>query len=267
MVCFSSSFEEEENEIGEASTCLPASPPNLPRYQPISSFGPMTSDPRLSASQVTLLPSLPTHLVYLCFHAAPVPSSRATTAPEPILTEPKGAKKTLVAAAAQRIPPIVWVGSVSGLRKSESENRSVMFDSLQPCGLHSAWNSPGQNIKPRLRKIQIIPSGDGFHPASEFSWCCAPHFHPWFLPKHPDLLDQATLCCSRSSARAWTLAERPGGRHARPPCTAHLLNFQVESASWIPQGSLEQLAWDFLCPLLGHTAYCCPWTDVLRFLI
>ena len=96
---FSSSFEEEESEIGEASTCLPGSPPDLPRYQPISSFGPMTPDPCLSASQVTLLPPLPTHLVYLCFHAAPVPTSSATAAPEPILTEPTGAKKTFVAAA------------------------------------------------------------------------------------------------------------------------------------------------------------------------
>lgn len=116
-----------------------------------------------------------------------------------------------------------------------------------PRTVYSTWNSPGKNIKPRLRKVQLIPSADGFHPASEFSWCCAPHFHPWFLPKNPDLLDQATLCCSRSPARVWTLADHPGGRHARSPCTAHLLNFQVESASWIPQGSLEQPAWDFHC--------------------
>ena len=29
--------------------------------------------------------------------------------------------------------------------KSESENRSVMSNSLQPRGLYSPWNSPGQN--------------------------------------------------------------------------------------------------------------------------
>ena len=29
---------------------------------------------------------------------------------------------------------------------AESESRSVMFDSLRPNGLHSPWNSPGQNI-------------------------------------------------------------------------------------------------------------------------
>ena len=28
---------------------------------------------------------------------------------------------------------------------SESESRSVVSDSLQTCGLHSPWNSPGQN--------------------------------------------------------------------------------------------------------------------------
>ena len=31
-------------------------------------------------------------------------------------------------------------------RESESESRSVMSDSLQPCGLSSPWNSPVQNI-------------------------------------------------------------------------------------------------------------------------
>ena len=31
--------------------------------------------------------------------------------------------------------------------KSESESRSVVSDSLQPHGLHSSWNSPGQNTR------------------------------------------------------------------------------------------------------------------------
>ena len=31
------------------------------------------------------------------------------------------------------------------LWKDESESRSVVSDSLQPCGLYSPWNSPGQN--------------------------------------------------------------------------------------------------------------------------
>ena len=33
------------------------------------------------------------------------------------------------------------------LLKSESESRSVMYDSLQPQGLYSPWNSPGQNTR------------------------------------------------------------------------------------------------------------------------
>ena len=31
------------------------------------------------------------------------------------------------------------------IRKSESESCSVVFNSLQPHGLYSPWNSPGQN--------------------------------------------------------------------------------------------------------------------------
>ena len=31
------------------------------------------------------------------------------------------------------------------LTESESESHSVVSDSLQPCGLYSPWNSPGQN--------------------------------------------------------------------------------------------------------------------------
>ena len=30
--------------------------------------------------------------------------------------------------------------------ESESENRSLVSDSVQPHGLYSPWNSPGQNI-------------------------------------------------------------------------------------------------------------------------
>ena len=31
--------------------------------------------------------------------------------------------------------------------ESENESHSVMFDSLQPHGLHSPWNSLGQNTR------------------------------------------------------------------------------------------------------------------------
>ena len=38
----------------------------------------------------------------------------------------------------------IWFGSLFTL-ESESEYHSVMFDFLQPHGLHTPWNSPGQN--------------------------------------------------------------------------------------------------------------------------
>ena len=43
----------------------------------------------------------------------------------------------------------MWILNIiiflSVLQYSESESRSVMSDSLQPHGLYSPWNSPGQN--------------------------------------------------------------------------------------------------------------------------
>ena len=33
------------------------------------------------------------------------------------------------------------------IQECESENHSVVSDSLQPHGLYSMWNSPGQNIQ------------------------------------------------------------------------------------------------------------------------
>ena len=50
---------------------------------------------------------------------------------------------------------------------SESESRSVVSDSLRPCGLYSPWNSPGQNsgvgslsflqgIRHELSKITVV---------------------------------------------------------------------------------------------------------------
>ena len=39
----------------------------------------------------------------------------------------------------------IWMKGVSGEGREESESCSVMSNSLQPHGLDSAWNSPGQN--------------------------------------------------------------------------------------------------------------------------
>ena len=45
-----------------------------------------------------------------------------------------------------------------------SESHSVVSDSLQPHGLYSPWNSPGQNSRAgRLSLLQVIPT-QGFNP-------------------------------------------------------------------------------------------------------
>ena len=40
---------------------------------------------------------------------------------------------------------IIYNGSCTASYKSESESHSVLSNSLQPHGLYSPWNSPGQN--------------------------------------------------------------------------------------------------------------------------
>jgi len=41
--------------------------------------------------------------------------------------------------------PSLWPASWKPMDKKWSESQSVMSDSLRPHGLHSSWNSPGQN--------------------------------------------------------------------------------------------------------------------------
>ena len=49
--------------------------------------------------------------------------------------------------------------------KSESETPSVVFDSLQPHGLYSSWNSPGQNTgMGSLSLLQGIFPNPGLNP-------------------------------------------------------------------------------------------------------
>ena len=48
---------------------------------------------------------------------------------------------------------------------SESEIRSVVFDSLRSCGLYSPWNSPGQNTGVgSLSLLQGIFPKQGWNP-------------------------------------------------------------------------------------------------------
>ena len=68
-----------------------------------------------------------------------------------------------------------WTGVLEGQRDQdhsmvlgkvrESESRSVMSDSWQPCGLFSPWNSPGQNTGVRnLSLLQGIFPTQGSNP-------------------------------------------------------------------------------------------------------
>ena len=53
---------------------------------------------------------------------------------------------------------------------SESESRSVVSDSLQPYGLYSPWNSPGQNAGGgSLSLLQGIFPTQGFLNIKDFS--------------------------------------------------------------------------------------------------
>ena len=54
---------------------------------------------------------------------------------------------------------------VKALYCSESESLSVMSDSLQPHGLHSSWNYPGQNtVVGSLSLLQGIFATQGLNP-------------------------------------------------------------------------------------------------------
>ena len=61
--------------------------------------------------------------------------------------------------------PVVMYGCESWtIKKAESENRSVVSDSLQPHGLYSQWNSLGQNTGVGSR---ILSPGDLSNPEIE----------------------------------------------------------------------------------------------------
>ena len=64
---------------------------------------------------------------------------------------------------------------------SESESRSVVFDSLQPHGLHSPWNSSGQNTGvSSLSLLQGIFPTQGSNPGlPHCRWGCWASFTSW----------------------------------------------------------------------------------------
>ena len=58
------------------------------------------------------------------------------------------------------------INSLWSVKESESESCSVMSNSLQPCGLYSPWNSPGQNTgMGSLSLLQGIIPTQGLNPS------------------------------------------------------------------------------------------------------
>ena len=68
------------------------------------------------------------------------------------------------------------------LFESEHESHSVLSDSLQPHGLHSPWNSPGQNTGVGCHALL-----QGIFPTQGLNWCllCLLHWQAGSLPLAP----------------------------------------------------------------------------------
>ena len=97
------------------------------------------------------------------------------------------------------------------MHKSESESRSVMSDSLQPHGLYSPWNSPGQNTG-----VVAIPFFRGSSQSRDWTQvsCTAGRFFTIWATRE---VHSFTSVQFNHSVVSDSL--RPHGRqHARAPC-------------------------------------------------
>ena len=82
---------------------------------------------------------------------------------------------------------------------SESESRSVMSDSLQLHGLHSPWNSPGQNTGVgSLSLLQGIFPTQGLNPGLPH---CRQILYQLSQKGSPRILEWVAYCFSSRSAR------------------------------------------------------------------
>ena len=61
-------------------------------------------------------------------------------------------------------------------KESESERRSVLFNSLRPYGLYSPWNSPGQNTE--VGSLSLLQGIFPTQVADEFFTSCATQGKP-----------------------------------------------------------------------------------------
>ena len=87
---------------------------------------------------------------------------------------------------------------------SESESRSVTSNSLQPRGLYSPWNSPGQNIGVgRLSLLQGIFPTQGLNPGLQL---CRQILFQLSYKGSPRILEWVVYLFSRVSSwpRNWT---------------------------------------------------------------
>ena len=87
---------------------------------------------------------------------------------------------------------------------SESESYSVMFDSLQPQGLYSPWNSPGQNAGVGSLSLHqgIIPTQESNPDLLHCRWI----FYQLSHKGSPRILEWVAYCFSSGSCwpRNWT---------------------------------------------------------------
>ena len=89
-------------------------------------------------------------------------------------------------------------------RYRESESRSVVSDTLQPHGLYSPWNSPGQNIG--VGNCFLL---QGFFPTQGLNWCLLHYSQILYQLSHqgsPRILEWVAYPFSSGSSwpRNWT---------------------------------------------------------------
>ena len=126
---------------------------------------------------------------------------------------------------------------------SESESRSVTSDSLQPRGLYSPWNSPGQNIG--VGRLSLL---QGIFPTQESNWGLLHYRQILYQLSHkgsPRTLDWVTYPFSRGSSwpRNWTGV----------PCIAggFFTNWAIRGVPW----SLHWVCFCFLFWDFGSEAF------------
>ena len=155
--------------------------------------------------------------------------------------------------------PIHWAPKV------KSESRTVPPDSLQPHGLHSPWNSPGQKTGAGSRSLlQGIFPTQGSNPGLPH---CRGIFYPLSHQGSPRILEWVAYPFSRGSSlpRDWTGASCIAGGFFTSWATREALRFE-----WLPRHTRAPFvlggAWcagGHVCPegMLVTAAWTCLWNS------